>query len=160
MVFIFRSGDSAVNIAGDQVEPVVTLCSLGSTNSRSSRESRGFNLLSCIGNRVVVLDGDAKGAEGRVIGKHGGAEHVMVDFSDDEVFDKLQIGDIIAIIDAEHTYGRIYRTGAVSIGVIAHSDSKIAGHGPGVTTIFTSATGNIELVIDPNANLAKLLKIR
>jgi len=254
ITYNYRAGSSAVNIAGDHVEPAVTLYNPGSSGSRSSWESRGLNMLACIGNRVLVLNGEAKGAEGRVIGKHGGAEHVMVDFTDDAVFDKLQIedkmriyayglgmlltnvegvktmnmsptliealtkagmgvteegklripvthmipakimgsglgsshvyrgdydiqlfdektveeynlstlrlSDVVAIIDADHTHGRIYKTGAVSIGVIAHSDSKIAGHGPGVTTIFTSAQGNIEPFIDPNANLAKLLNIR
>ncbi|MCP2619827.1 DUF4438 domain-containing protein [Candidatus Aminicenantes bacterium AC-334-K16] len=35
-----------------------------------------------------------------------------------------------------------------AIGVIAHSRSYVAGHGPGVTTLFTSARGKIEPVID------------
>jgi hypothetical protein len=34
------------------------------------------------------------------------------------------------------------------------------GHGPGVTALFTSRDGRIELTVDPDANLAKLLKIR
>jgi hypothetical protein len=214
----------------------------------------GLNLLACIGNRVKIITGDAKGAEGRVIGKHGGAEHVMVDFADDTVFDKmvvgdkmqvythgvglqllnvigvkamnvspylmerlteagmgithagklripvarkvpakimgsglgrnhvyrgdydiqlfdeetvqeygldkLRFGDLVAIMDADHSYGRIYKTGAISVGVIAHSICHGAGHGPGVTTLFTSPGGYIELVMDSNANLAKLLNLR
>lgn len=254
ITYNFRSGDSAINIAGDHVEPAVTLYNLGSSGSRSSPESRGLNTLSCIGNKVRVLTGEAKGAEGWVIGKHGGSEHVMVDFPDDTVFGKLTIGDkmqiyaigvglklmnvegvkamnvsphlldvlteggmgvteegklrisishriparimgsglgsshvyrgeydiqffdektikeykleslrfgdIVAVIDADHSYGRIYRQGAISIGVISHSQSVVAGHGPGVTTLFTSPQGNIELVITPEANLAKLLSIR
>jgi hypothetical protein len=254
ITYNFRSGDSAVDIAGDHVEPAVTLYNLGQSGDRSSRESRGLNTLACIGNRVRVLTGEAKGAEGRVIGKHGGAEHVMVDFADDAVFDKLAIGDkmrvyafglglkpeglegvkafnlsphlldalttagmgvteggalrigvthvlpakimgsglgqsqvyrgdydiqlfdeavakehkletlrfgdIVAITNADHQFGRIYRTGAVTIGVVVHSQSHIAGHGPGFTTLFTSPEGKIEAVIDPDANLAKLLQIR
>lgn len=74
--------------------------------------------------------------------------------------DTLRFGDLVAIIDADHTYGRIYRTGSVSIGVIVHSRSWTAGHGPGVTTLFTSKEGRIETVIDPDANLAALLRIR
>jgi hypothetical protein len=254
ITYNFRTGDSAVNIAGDHVEPAVSLYNPGRSGSRSSSESRGLNSLSCIGNKVRVLTGEAKGSEGRVIGKHGGAEHVMVDFPDDKVFatlaigdtmrvyavgvgleleniqgvkamnvsphllevltkagmgvtDKgklllsvthripakimgsglgrshvyrgdydiqlfdektvkehnlgaLRFGDIVAIIDADHTYGRIYQEGAVSVGVISHSRSSVAGHGPGVTTLFTSREGKIEVVIDRNANLAKLLNIR
>lgn len=244
-----RTGDSAVHIAGDHVEPAVSL-----HNNNSTSESRGLNTLACIGNKVKVLNGEAKGAEGWVMGKHGGAEHVMVDFPDDRVFEKLAIGDkmrvyaigvglkftniqgvsamnmsphlinvltktgmgiteegklqiavthripakimgsglgrshvyrgdydiqlfdeetvkeynlgtlrfgdIVAILDSDHTYGRIYRKGAVSIGVISHGRSTVAGHGPGVTTLFTSADGQIETVIDSNANLANLLEIR
>ena len=74
--------------------------------------------------------------------------------------DTLRFGDIVAITNADHRFGRIYRTGAVTIGVIAHSQSHIAGHGPGFTTLFTSSEGKIEAVVDPGANLAKLLKIR
>jgi hypothetical protein len=254
ITYNFRIGDSAINIAGDHVEPAVTLYNLGQAGERSSRESRGLNTLACIGNRVRVLDGEAKGAEGWVVGKHGGAEHVMVDFADDGVFDRLAIGDkmrvyatglglkfenvdgvkafslsphlvealtkagmgvtadgvlrvpvthlipakilgsglgasqvyrgdydiqlfdkgsveesnlstlrfgdIVAIVNADHTFGRIYRSGAITIGVIAHSRSDIAGHGPGVTSILTSAEGRIEPVIDPDANLVELLNLR
>jgi hypothetical protein len=240
ITYNFRTGDSAVHIAGDHVEPAVSLYNPGRDGGGSSYESRGLNGLSCIGNKVLVLTGEAKGAEGRVVGKHGGTEHVMVDFPDDDVFKKLAIedkmrvyaigvgmelknirgvkainmsphllklrisvthripakimgsglgrshvyrgdydiqlfdektvkehnlealrfGDIVAIIDADHTYGRIYQEGAVSVGVITHSRSSVAGHGPGVTTLLTSREGNIEVVINSDANLAKLLNIR
>lgn len=248
ITYNFRSGDNAVNLAGDHVEPAVTLYN---SSDRSSGESRGFNILSCVGNRVRVLDGDARGEWGYVIGKHGGSEHVMVDFKDPEVMkrmspgdrmqvyakgvgmellnagdvkafnmspelmdalteagmgitrdgklrigvarvvpakimgsglgqnhvysgdydiqlfdeevvakynlDQLRFGDIIAITDTDHSYGRIYKTGAVSIGVITHSGSMIAGHGPGVSSLFTSSTGNIEFFMDDRANLKYLL---
>jgi hypothetical protein len=74
--------------------------------------------------------------------------------------DTLRFGDIVALIDADNSFGRIYRTGAVSVGVISHSRCNGAGHGPGVTTLFASSDGNIELEISPDANLAKLLEIR
>lgn len=66
---------------------------------------------------------------------------------------ELRFGDIVAIIDADHTFGRIYRQNAISIGVIVHSKSVLAGHGPGVTTLFTSSKGKIDVSIDPDANL-------
>jgi hypothetical protein len=72
----------------------------------------------------------------------------------------LRFGDLVAIMDADHSYGRIYRRGAVSVGIVTHSDCVIAGHGPGVTTLFTSKTGAIKPVIDPDANIAKLMKLR
>jgi hypothetical protein len=69
----------------------------------------------------------------------------------------LKLGDFVAILDADHTYGRIYYTGAVSVGVIVHSDSYVAGHGPGVATVLTSREGKIRPVIDGDANSAELI---
>ena len=66
----------------------------------------------------------------------------------------------MAITDADHSYGRIYRRGAVSVGIVTHSDCVIAGHGPGVTTLFTSKIGAIKQVVDPGVNIAKLMKLR
>jgi hypothetical protein len=248
ITYNFRTGDTAIDLAGDHVEPAVTLVH---PSGRTSGESRGLNVLSCIGNEVRVISGEARGATGYVIGKHGGAEHVMVDFSEDAVFDKLllgdrmqiyaygtgmelnnlegvkainvsprlmdalteagmgitpegklriavthtvpakimgsglgqahsysgdydiqmfdkqiiekynlnslRFGDIVAIIDADTSYGPIFKTGAVTIGVITHSGSTIAGHGPGVATLFTSTEGLIEPYTNPDANLKYLL---
>ncbi len=71
----------------------------------------------------------------------------------------LRLGDVVAVLDADHTFGRVYRTGAVSIGVVVHSRCTTAGHGPGVTSLLSSREGKIEPVVDPKANLAELLKI-
>ncbi len=71
----------------------------------------------------------------------------------------LKFGDIVLIQDHDNTYGRCYRKGAVSVGVIIHSDCKYAGHGPGVTTIMTSSSGKIKPVLSLEANIAKILKI-
>ena len=71
----------------------------------------------------------------------------------------LKFGDIVLIQDHDNTYGRCYRKGAVSVGVIIHSDCKYAGHGPGVTTIMTSSSGKIKPVLSSEANIAKILKI-
>jgi len=65
----------------------------------------------------------------------------------------LRFGDIVAITDADHTFGRIYHQKSVSVGVIVHSRSIVAGHGPGVTTLFTSTAGLIDPILDDNANL-------
>jgi hypothetical protein len=208
-----------------------------------------FNVLSCIGNQGTVASGEAKGAKGVVTGKHGGIEHVLVDFPfevlerlmlgdrilvkaygtglklldfptikvlnidpflleewnpqskgeklevpvthivpaaimgsglganqvnsgdyDIQLFDStivaqyglesLRLGDLVAIIDADHSFGRIYRQGAVSVGVVVHSNCITAGHGPGVTTLMTSSDGKIIPKISQSANIASLLKIR
>jgi hypothetical protein len=73
---------------------------------------------------------------------------------------ELRLGDLVAIVDADNSFGRVYRSGAVTIGVVAHGMSYIADHGPGVTTILTSASGAIEPCIDAGANLATILGLR
>jgi hypothetical protein len=73
--------------------------------------------------------------------------------------DKIRFGDFVALMDHDNSYGRAYRQGAVTIGVVVHSDCKGAGHGPGVTTVMTCSTSLIKPVIDPRANIADLLKI-
>ncbi len=74
--------------------------------------------------------------------------------------DELRFGDFVAILDADSSYGRHYYSGAISIGIIVHGDSYIAGHGPGVTGLLTSRLGQIEPVIDASANIATLLNLR
>lgn len=71
--------------------------------------------------------------------------------------DKLKFGDLVLLEDCDNTYGRGYLKGAVSIGVIVHSDCVTLGHGPGVTTIMVSKTPIIEGIIDENANISKYI---
>ena len=73
--------------------------------------------------------------------------------------DKIRFGDFVALMDHDNRYGRAYRRGALSIGVVVHSDCLGAGHGPGVTTLMTCGTPLIEPLIDPRANIADLLGI-
>jgi hypothetical protein len=68
--------------------------------------------------------------------------------------ENLRFGDIVAITNADTRFGRTYRTGACTIGVVVHGDSKIAGHGPGVTTLMTAVEDLFEIFTDKNANLA------
>lgn len=242
-----RIGDSAVDLWGDHVEPAVSMKNMD--KEATGPYNAGLNIMSCVGNRAQVVSGDAKGEWGRVTGTHGGIEHVMVDFTreqmemmvigdkiqvratgqglaltdfpeiklrnldpdlldvmgitfdtktgriripvthlipaevmgsgigkihvfagdyDTQMFDpeivkqhrldELRFGDIVAITDADHTYGRIYRRDSISVGVIVHSCSVLAGHGPGVTTLFTSARGFIDTVMDKDANLKNYFK--
>lgn len=238
-----RVGDLIKGVVGDHVEPAV------SSRNPDGKANGGYNILSCVGNRATVVSGDAKGAEGVVTGTHGGIEHVMIDFAEDELrkmvigdniqveawgvglaidqfpdvrctglspdlfdrwisetrngrlvvpvakcapaaimgsglgrdnvyrgdydinlfderivaqygLDELRFGDLVAILDADRTYGRHYYTGAISVGIIVHGDSYISGHGPGVTGLLTSRRGEIEPVIDANANIADMLGLR
>ena len=73
--------------------------------------------------------------------------------------DKIRLGDFVALLDHDNRYGRAYRKGAITIGIVIHSDCLEAGHGPGVTTLMTCAFPLIKPVIDPGANIADLLGI-
>lgn len=247
IVYNVKVGDNAFRWIGDHIEPGVS--AILDENKRSSRANMGFNFLACIGNLARVIGGDAKGAQGVVVGHHGGVEHILIDFEDSvlrkltlddkilvegygqglaladfprikifsldpKVFhqlpirasarkrftigvthvipaelmgsgmghnnigtgdcdimthdegmvkslklDQLRFGDLVAVMDHDHSYGRTYRKGAVSIGVIIHSNSMLAGHGPGMTTVLTCPTGDIRPEIDSSANLARILRI-
>jgi hypothetical protein len=62
-------------------------------------------------------------------------------------------------MDHDNAYGRSFRKGAVSIGIVVHSDCRLACHGPGITTLMTSPSGRITPVKDPEANIADRLGI-
>ena len=91
IVYNVRLGDSVYGLAGDHIEPGVTI-----KNYRSGSENAALNILSCIGNEAVVVSGDAKGARGMVTGTHGGVEHVLLYFPQ-EALEKMVIGDRIQI---------------------------------------------------------------
>ncbi|MBC7320011.1 DUF4438 domain-containing protein [bacterium] len=237
-----RVGDPALGWAGDHVEPGVSL------KNKDREESNALNTLSCIGNKAKVISGEAKGEIGIVTGKHGGIEHVLIDFPEDILYklsigDKIQIesygqglelldfpkikvmnispdllmmlniresqdkleigvrkilpaelmgsgigssssysgdydimtqdretlrslgledlklGDIVGIKDMDNRYGRGYRRGARSIGIVIHCDCVQAGHGPGVTVILSSSDSSLDFFIDETANIARILKI-
>lgn len=249
ITYNIRVGDFACGWEADHVEPGVSV----ENKENDSRFARGantaFNVLSCVGNEAIVAAGDTKGAKGVVTGKHGGIEHVLVDFQpetleklmlgdkvlakafgvglklldfpdiramnmdprflealdpkpngeklevpvthvipakimgsglganqtysgdyDIQLFDEnvrkeyglddLRLGDLVAIKDADHSYGRIYKQGAMSVGIVVHTNGVSSGHGPGVTTLFTSSTGKITPEIDVKANIASILKLR
>lgn len=96
------------------------------------------------------------------ITSHRGDYDIMSD--DKEAYDasnlgELRLGDIVLLQDCDNSYGRGYLKGAVSIGVVVHSDCVITGHGPGVTTLLTCQSPKIKGVIDSSANIGKYLEI-
>jgi hypothetical protein len=74
--------------------------------------------------------------------------------------DRLRLGDLVAVMDTDHRYGRGYYPGGVTIGIIMHGDSVMTGHGPGCQDLLACVDGTLEPVIDPHANIADLLAIR
>jgi len=73
--------------------------------------------------------------------------------------DNIRFGDFVALLDHDNSYGRAFKKGAVSIGIVVHSDCLLAGHGPGVTTVMTCPKPLIEPVLDSKANIADILHI-
>ncbi|MFM2053829.1 MAG: hypothetical protein RL456_1866 [Pseudomonadota bacterium] len=245
-----RIGDLCVGLAGDHIEPGVAL----HHNGREVIGPRnGPNLAlvtyACVGNVARVISGPCRGAQGLVTGKHGGVDHVLVDFPTAvlarlQIGDRVQItshglglrlpghpqvevlncaprllarwgvrtrdgrlevpvthlvpsrvmgsglgknsawrgdydiqladratrerhrlgslrfGDFVAITDADVRRGPLYRGGRVTIGVIVHGDSTVAGHGPGVTPLLTGPAACLRLVRDARANLAAAFDVR
>jgi len=249
ITYNLRIGDLACGWEADHVEPGVSVENKENDARSGQAANTAFNVLSCIGNKALVVNGDAKGGMGTVTGKHGGIEHVLVDFPkeileklvpgdkilvksfgvglklvdfpeikvlnmdpelleawdpqpkndklevsvthiipaavmgsglganqvnsgdyDIQLFDEsiveqyglenLRLGDLVGIIDADHSFGRIYRQGAISVGIVIHTNCVTAGHGPGVTTLFTSSNGKIIPQINDKANIASLLNLR
>ena len=236
IVYNCKIGDPACGWVADHLEPGVSI------KNPDENMNRALSIYSCIGNEATVVSGDAKGAKGFVVGKHGGIEDLMIHF-DDEAMEKmaiddkilvkgqgqgmalldhpevtlrsispillekmnitvegdtlkvgvakiapakimgsglgslpsangdyditlfdlavtkeyglegLRMGDIVAIVDADTRFGRTFQQGAVTIGLITHSDCIIPGHGPGVTTLMSANNNKIVPVIDPKANL-------
>jgi len=243
ITYNLRIGDLAAEKFGDHVEPGVSISNFTHIQGQPG-PNRALNQFSCVGNQARVVSGDAKGECGRVTGKHGGIEHVLVDFApevlerltigdkiqikacgcglrlldfpgikalnldpallaamplkklkdgrlevpvthtvparimgsgigaahshsgdyDIQLFDEeivkeygladLRLGDFVAILDADATYGRIYKTGGVVIGIVVHASCVLAGHGPGVMIAMSSKEGLIVPKISAKANLA------
>jgi hypothetical protein len=49
----------------------------------------------------------------------------------------LRIGDLVAMPNQDHRFGRGYRGGMCAIGVVAHGIGVVPGHGTGVITILS-----------------------
>jgi hypothetical protein len=73
----------------------------------------------------------------------------------------LRLGDLVAIRDYDNSFSHGYRKGAWTVACVAHADSVVAGHGPGVNTVLASATGALRPRLAPDeANIAGLLGLR
>jgi hypothetical protein len=91
IVLSHRVGDACVGLAGDHVEPGVSI-----RNHRADASNRALQTLACVGNQAVVASGRMAGAKGVVTGKHGGVETVMVDFPL-ETMRRMRIGDEVHV---------------------------------------------------------------
>ena len=74
--------------------------------------------------------------------------------------DAMRLGDLIAIRDVDHRYGRSFRPGMVAICLCIHGDSIMTGHGPGILTLITGPAETLGFTVEPGANIATSLNIR
>jgi hypothetical protein len=65
----------------------------------------------------------------------------------------LRVGDVVAMPDQDHRFGRGYRPGWTTIGIISTASCMLFGHGPGPSSIMSGPTEAFSLVIDDDANL-------
>jgi len=91
-----RVGDLATGWMADHVEPGVSIENKENDARFKQMANTSLNILSCIGNEARITTGDAKGETGTIVGKHGGIEHVMVDFTE-EIMEKMVLGDKILV---------------------------------------------------------------
>jgi Domain of unknown function (DUF4438) len=71
----------------------------------------------------------------------------------------LRIGDLVAMRDQDHRFGRGFKSGWLAIGVVAHGIGVIAGHGTGVLTIMSGPRASFALRPDPQANIRRFLDL-
>lgn len=90
IVYNYKIGDSCMGVAGDHIEPGVSL------KNPVEKENNALMAFACIGNQAKIISGDAKGSIGYVTGKHGGIDHVMVAF-DEETLEKMTCDDKVLI---------------------------------------------------------------
>ncbi len=240
ITYNIKVGDSAFGYVGDHIEPGVSI------RNENKLENDALMAFACIGNTARVVTGEAKGAIGYVTGSHGGIEHTLIYFEQEDLnkmaiddnilimgygqgleiegyedirvmsidpnlfdrmeidekdgklivdvvcevpaylmgsgigspsaysgdydimtqdkeavkefgIDKLKFGDFVLLRDCDNTFGTGYLKGAVSIGVVVHSDCVKLGHGPGITVVMTTKKPLIEGRINENANIDKYL---
>ncbi|NUP62644.1 MAG: DUF4438 domain-containing protein [Nonomuraea sp.] len=68
----------------------------------------------------------------------------------------LRVGDFVVLEDADHRFGRGYRPGHLTIGVISTGHCMLYGHGPGPSSLISGPAEAFHIVEDPDANLGAL----
>lgn len=67
----------------------------------------------------------------------------------------LRIGDVVVMEDQDHRYGRGWRPGYVTIGVISTGQCRLFGHGPGPTSMLSGPATAFAISDGADANLAR-----
>lgn len=73
--------------------------------------------------------------------------------------DRMRLGDLIAIRDVDHRFGRSFSRGMVAICLCIHGDSVMTGHGPGILTLITGPAEKLSFAIDRAANIETFARV-
>lgn len=68
--------------------------------------------------------------------------------------ESLRIGGLVELQDQDHRFGRGFREGWLTIGVISTGHCMLFGHGPGPSSILSGPADRFAVVTDPSANLS------
>jgi hypothetical protein len=96
IVLSHRVGDPCLGIAGDHVEPGVSIRNDRRPGGIGDAANQALQTLACVGNVARIMSGPAAGQRGVVTGKHGGVDTVLVDFPLG-VMRRMGIGDRIQV---------------------------------------------------------------
>ena len=233
-------GDPATGLSADHLEPGL------SVRHRDPAANYALQYLTCVGNTVTIVSGEAAGCTGTVIGQHA---YVLVDGPDDVLerttvgdrvrvlasgqglqltdhpqiraknlsptvlermpggtrpdgrlevhvaarvppeaagagggmfsefantdlmgayaglsddlslgLEMLRIGDLVVLEDQDHSWGRGYRPGWLTVGTISTGQCALFGHGPGPSTLLSGPADAFVIVEDPSANLCSYVQ--
>jgi hypothetical protein len=73
--------------------------------------------------------------------------------------DELRIGDLVALPEQDHRYGRGWRPDWVTIGVIGTGHARLFGHGPGPSSIMAGPAELFDIVVEPTSNVKNAFDI-
>jgi hypothetical protein len=75
-------------------------------------------------------------------------------------FERIRLGDVVAMHDQDHRYGRGYRAGHLAFGVVAHGGhGGVPGHGMGVATFLSGPADCFDVVPVEQVNLRERLPL-
>ncbi len=67
----------------------------------------------------------------------------------------LRIGDVVVMQDQDHRYGRGWRPGYLTIGVISTGQCRLFGHGPGPTSLMSGPAAAFDIRESKDANVSR-----
>jgi hypothetical protein len=76
-----------------------------------------------------------------------------------EMAQGLRFGDLVAVMDQDHRFGRQHRKGWAMVGIVSHGAAVGGGHGLGLTTLLTAPAERLRFTISDQAQLACLLPL-